>query len=82
LGFLFSTFSGISRQGDLKKAVKIGPQKVHAENVLQKNRPKIRCQFFLDFLVLCFIAVSGVSQRRELKSTTKTFCKQILSKSA
>jgi hypothetical protein len=49
---------------------------------IQKNRQKLRCQFFLDFF--CFIAFSGVSQRRELKSTTenrKRFAKKIVSKS-
>jgi hypothetical protein len=34
-----------------------------------KFRQKFRCQFFLDFF--CFIAFSGVFQRREFKNTTK-----------
>jgi hypothetical protein len=47
---------GVSRQGEFKNTINIFLQ-------------KFRCQFFLDFF--CFIAFSGVSQRREFKHTTK-----------
>jgi hypothetical protein len=62
LTFFFSTFLGVSRQGEFKNTTKMFLQKV-----LSKTFPKIstknfdvRCQFFLDFF--CFIAFSGASQ--------------------
>ena len=69
LGFFFSTFLGVSRQGEFKNTTKIFLQKVHVENFFQNFDKKIRWQFFLDFF--CFIAFSGVSQRWEFKNTTK-----------
>jgi hypothetical protein len=53
-------------------------RKLFPENFGQKNRQKFRCQFFLDFFVLSRF---GVSQRWEFKTTNKTFCKKIVSKS-
>jgi hypothetical protein len=69
LTFSFSTFLGVSRQGEFKNTIQIFLQKVHVENFFQNIDKKIRCQFFLDFF--CFIAFSGVSQRWEFKNTTK-----------
>jgi hypothetical protein len=69
LAFFFSTFLGVSRQGEFKNTIKIFLQKVHVENFSQNFDKKSRWQFFLDFF--CFIAFSGVSQRWEFKNTTK-----------
>jgi hypothetical protein len=69
LDFFFSTFLGVSRQGEFKNTIKIFLQKVHVENFFRKFDKKCRCQFFLDFFG--FITFSGVPQRWELKNTTK-----------
>jgi hypothetical protein len=50
--FFFSTFLGVSRQGEFKNTIKIFLQKVHVENFSQNFDQKFRCQFFLDFFVL------------------------------
>jgi hypothetical protein len=49
LDFCFSTFLGVSRQGEFKNTIKIFLQKVHVENFSQKNRQKNSCQFFPRF---------------------------------
>jgi hypothetical protein len=75
----FSTFLGVSRQGKFKNTIKYFYKKSMSKKN-QKFRQKFRCQFFLDFF--CFIAFSGVFQRREFKNTTKNVLpKKIVSKS-
>ena len=85
LTFFFSTFLGVSRQGEFKNTIKIFLQKVHVENFFQNFDKKFRCQFFLDFF--CFIAFSGVSQRWEFKNTTKNVlqkksCRKVFTKNS
>jgi hypothetical protein len=85
LDFFFSTFLGVSRQGEFKNTIKIFLQKVHVENFFQNFDKKFRCQFFLDFF--CFIAFSGVSQRWEIKNTTKNAlqkksCRKVFTKNS
>jgi hypothetical protein len=65
----FSTFLGVSRQGEFKNTTKNILAKSPCRKLSPKFRQKFRCQFFLDFF--CFIAVSGVFQRWEFKTTTK-----------
>jgi hypothetical protein len=73
----FSTFLGVSRQGEFKNTIKIFLQKVHVENISQKNQQNSDVSFSSTFF--CFIAFSGVSQRWEFKNTSKkrfSFCKK------
>jgi hypothetical protein len=42
----FSTFLGVSRQGEFKNTIKIFLQKVHVENFSQNFDKIFRCQFF------------------------------------
>jgi hypothetical protein len=65
----FSTFLGVSRQGEFENTITIFWQKIRVENFFQNFDKTIRCQFFLDFF--CFIAFSGVFQRWEFKNTRK-----------
>jgi hypothetical protein len=67
LGIFFSTFSGVSRQGEFKNTITNGFTKSPCRKLSPKNRQNF--EFFLDSF--CFIAVSGVSQRWEFKNTTK-----------
>jgi hypothetical protein len=85
LDFFFSTFLGVSRQGEFKNTIKMFLQKVHVENFSQNFNEKFRCRFFLDFF--CFIAFSGVSQRWEFKNTTKNglqkkSCRKVVTKNS
>jgi hypothetical protein len=79
LTFFFSTFLGISRQGEFKNTIKIFLQKVHVENFFQNFDKKNRCQFSqlpLFYRVFgCFLAM-GVQ-----KHYKKRFTKKIVSKS-
>jgi hypothetical protein len=73
--FFWGTFLGVSRQAEFKNTTKMCLQKVHAENFVQNNRPKFRCQFFLDFFLFyrvfgCFEAM-GVQRHYK-----KTFYKK------
>jgi hypothetical protein len=87
LTFFFSTFLGVSRQGEFKNTTKIFLQKVHVENIFQTNRQKIRCPFFLDFFFNrvfgCFSAM-GVQkhyQKKLQKIVSKSFYKKFDQKS-
>jgi hypothetical protein len=73
LTFCFSTFLGVSRQGEFKNTVKTFLQEVHVEKN-PKIRQKFRCQFFLDFF--CFIAFSGVFSDGSSETQQKTFYKK------
>jgi hypothetical protein len=66
---VFSTFLGVSRQGEFENTIKNILAKSPCRKLFPKFRQKFRCQFFLDFF--CFVAFSGVFQRWEFKNTTK-----------
>jgi hypothetical protein len=57
----FSTFLGVSRQGEFKNTIKIFLQKVHVENFFRKNRQNSDVSFSSTFSVLsyfgCFSAM-------------------------
>jgi hypothetical protein len=77
--FFFSTFLGVSRQGEFKNTIQMFLEKVHVENVFQNFDKNFRCQFFLDFFLFyrvlgCFSAM-GVQ-----KHYKKRFTKKIVSK--
>ena len=69
MAVFFSTFLGVSRQGEFENTITIFWQKIRVANFFQNFDKTFRCQFFLDFF--CFIAFSGVFQRWEFKNTTK-----------
>jgi hypothetical protein len=69
LELCFSTFLGVSRQGELKNTTKMFLQKVHVENFSKNFDKNFDVSFSSTFF--CFIAFSGVFQRWEFKSTTK-----------
>jgi hypothetical protein len=54
--FFYSTFSGVSRLGQLKNTTKTFLQKFHVETFFQQNRQKLRMSVFPR--LFCFIAVS------------------------
>jgi hypothetical protein len=77
--FFFSTFLGVSRQGEFKNTIKMFLQKVHVENFSQKNRQKFRCKFFLEFFVLSRFRVFLSDESS--KTLQKRFATKIVSKS-
>jgi hypothetical protein len=79
LAFLLVRFWAFLGKGSSKTPYKYFLQKVDVdvENFFQKNRQKFRSVF--DFF--CFVAFSGVSQRREFKNTTKNVSQKNVSKS-
>jgi hypothetical protein len=72
LAFFFSTFSGVSRQGEFKNTTHHGH--IFAKSPCRKPFPKKSTKISMSVfprLFFCFIAFSGVSQRWEFKNTTK-----------
>jgi hypothetical protein len=85
LAFFFSTFLGVSRQGEFKNTIKMFLQKVHVENFSQNFDNKFRCQFFLDFFLFyrvfgCFSAM-GV-QKHHQKRFAKKSCRKVFTKNS
>jgi hypothetical protein len=73
LTFFFSTFSGVSRQGEFKNTIKIFLQKVHVENVFEHFDKNFDVSFSATFFVLSRFRVflsDGSS-----KTLQKRFCK-------
>jgi hypothetical protein len=74
LTFFFSTFLGVSRQGEFKNTIKIFLQKVHVENFFQNLDKIFDVSFSSTFFVLSRFRVflsDGSS-----KPLQKTFCKK------
>ena len=83
MAVFFSTFLGVSRQGEFENTITIFWQKIRVANFFQNFDKTFRCQFFLDFF--CFIAFSGVFQRWEFKNTRKNVlqkksCRKVFTK--
>jgi hypothetical protein len=80
----FSTFLGVSRQGEFKNTIKLFVQKVHVENFSQNqnNRQKIQCQFSSTFFVLsCFrVFLSDGVQKHYKKRFAKKSCRKAFTK--
>jgi hypothetical protein len=79
LDFFFSTFLGVSRQGEFKNTIKIFSQKVRVENFSQNFDKNFDVSFSSTFFVLSRFRVffsDGSS-----KTPQKTFYKKVVSKS-
>jgi hypothetical protein len=81
----FSTFLGVSRQGEFKNTIQIFWQKVRVENFSQNFDKNFDVSFSSTFF--CFIAFSGVFQRWEFKDTTKNVlqkksCRKVFTKNS
>jgi hypothetical protein len=76
LTFVFSTFLGVSRQGEFKNTIKIFLQKVHVESrkLFPKFRQKISMSVFPRLFL--FYRVFGCFSAMGVQKTTKTFYKK------
>jgi hypothetical protein len=84
LTFFFSTFLGVSRQGEFKNAIKMFSQKVHIENFSQNFDKHFRCQFSLglNFFYRVFECSSamGVQKHYKERATKKIVSKKFYKK--
>jgi hypothetical protein len=78
LDFFFSTFLGVSRQGEFKNTIKIYFYKKSMSKINSKISTKISMSVFSR--LFCLIAFSGVFQRREFKAKRKTLQKTFYKK--
>jgi hypothetical protein len=80
LAFFFSTFWGVSRQGEFKNTIQIFLQKVHVENFFQNFDKQISMsgfpRLFLFYRIFGCFSAMGVQ-----KHYKKRFAKKIVSKS-
>jgi hypothetical protein len=82
LGFVFSTFLGVSRQGEFKNTIQIFLQKVHVESFSQKNRQAFRCQFSHDFFCLSRVFLRDGSSKTLQKRFAKKSCRKAFTKNS
>jgi hypothetical protein len=80
LGFFFSTFLGVSRQGEFKNTTEIFWQKVRVENFSQNFDKNFDVSFSSTFFVLSHFRVFFLAMGVQ-KHYKKRFTKKIVSKS-
>jgi hypothetical protein len=84
LNFLFSTFLGVSRQGEFKNTIKIFLQKVHVENFSQNFDKNFGVSFSSTFFVLSRFRVcfsDGSSKTLQFSFANKS-CRKVFTKNS